>query len=653
MPGTRPGLFRFWQELKRRKVIRVMTVYAATSFIILEASDIVLPRLGLPEWTVTFLIVLIAVGFPIVAILSWIFDLTPEGIQKTQEVDPKESTDPSKNQPTSTNKITEEDKINAISRKRVATSSNIIIGLLIIAVCILIIPKIINADRLEEFRDEAGMISVAVLPFDNLTGDSSLSFWERGISEYLINALGNSDELLVSSSEVISDVIAGTREVNRSSLSPEIARMTASKINASTYITGNYIGSATDVSIMLNLVNTQDGELIWSTRVDGDLTLNYRDVLQLLADTVRNHVEIRVLEESVSRDLLDAYPNSAESYRLYIEGLNAIMDSKYEYAVESLKAAYALDTTFTFAAFYIAFARSFGSMFDEELIFWTKRAHELKNNLPPVYRPWIDMWHACYISQDFEDIRLYCDMMFEAAVHSRLLLFDLGVTYDDYLEDYSKAIQAFERIEELNKTWEDDWKYNRFYISYVIALIKANRPEDIERITEIGLQVDPENFGMWLSRAISSLLLNESDADTHISNLESFMVDQGWEEDDREHAFGHMYRQAGELIEAAIHYRRAFELDNTRQMSLMWLIDCQLNSDQNLEECLDLSNYSIKYHENEHASYWSRGHSLFKLGRYEEALEDLHRSANIAVTGPPNKLRKLIREVEQAVAARN
>ena len=70
-------LSQFWQELKRRKVIKVMAMYAATAFIIIEAGDIILPRLGLPDWTVTFIIILLIVGFPISIILSWIFDVTP------------------------------------------------------------------------------------------------------------------------------------------------------------------------------------------------------------------------------------------------------------------------------------------------------------------------------------------------------------------------------------------------------------------------------------------------------------------------------------------------------------------------------------------------------------------------------------------------
>ena len=74
---------QFWQELKRRKVVRVITVYAATAYIIIEAGDIILPRLGLPDW-----IILLIIGLPISIILSWIFNITPEGIRKTEPIKP-------------------------------------------------------------------------------------------------------------------------------------------------------------------------------------------------------------------------------------------------------------------------------------------------------------------------------------------------------------------------------------------------------------------------------------------------------------------------------------------------------------------------------------------------------------------------------------
>lgn len=78
------GLIGFWNELKRRKVVRVVTVYAAAAYIILEFVDIIEDDLGLPDWTGLMLIILLCIGLAITAILSWVYDITPEGFRKTQ-----------------------------------------------------------------------------------------------------------------------------------------------------------------------------------------------------------------------------------------------------------------------------------------------------------------------------------------------------------------------------------------------------------------------------------------------------------------------------------------------------------------------------------------------------------------------------------------
>ena len=81
---------QFWLELKRRKVIKANAMYLATAFIILEAVDIITLALHLPSWTVTLVLILLAVGFPISIILSWIFDVIPEGFIKTEPVEATE-----------------------------------------------------------------------------------------------------------------------------------------------------------------------------------------------------------------------------------------------------------------------------------------------------------------------------------------------------------------------------------------------------------------------------------------------------------------------------------------------------------------------------------------------------------------------------------
>ena len=83
-----------FQELKRRKVFKTVGVYAATALIIMQVADIVFPRLLLPDWTVTFVIVLVIIGFPITFFLSWNYDIKPDSKLDSGEINPEEATYP-------------------------------------------------------------------------------------------------------------------------------------------------------------------------------------------------------------------------------------------------------------------------------------------------------------------------------------------------------------------------------------------------------------------------------------------------------------------------------------------------------------------------------------------------------------------------------
>ncbi|TVS11933.1 MAG: hypothetical protein EA417_17655, partial [Gammaproteobacteria bacterium] len=72
-------------ELKRRKVFRVAVVYAATAFVILQAADIMLPRLGVPEWAMSLVVIFVVLGFPLALVLAWALEVTPGGgIRRTE-----------------------------------------------------------------------------------------------------------------------------------------------------------------------------------------------------------------------------------------------------------------------------------------------------------------------------------------------------------------------------------------------------------------------------------------------------------------------------------------------------------------------------------------------------------------------------------------
>ena len=90
---TTPGYQRFFAELKRRRVFRVMAVYGATAFVIIEAADVIFPAIPLPAWTVSFVVWLALLGFPVAIVLAWALEMTPEGVRRTAEAAPGELTE--------------------------------------------------------------------------------------------------------------------------------------------------------------------------------------------------------------------------------------------------------------------------------------------------------------------------------------------------------------------------------------------------------------------------------------------------------------------------------------------------------------------------------------------------------------------------------
>ena len=80
-------LSQFWSELKRRKVLRSLAIYAGTAFIILEACNMLFPRWDLPDWTIDLVFWLLVLGAFINVIIAWIYDITPGGMRRTKPVE--------------------------------------------------------------------------------------------------------------------------------------------------------------------------------------------------------------------------------------------------------------------------------------------------------------------------------------------------------------------------------------------------------------------------------------------------------------------------------------------------------------------------------------------------------------------------------------
>jgi len=165
MRGNPNKLAQFWRELKRRRVVHVITVYATAAFVIIELINNLTDPLNLPPKLLTIVVIVLAVGFPLTIVLSWLYDLTSEGIEKTKPIE----------------ELRKGEKSVVPNAWRIATiiSFVVIIGLVTI--------NIVMGTRGLRPGD---IQSLVILPFHNFTGDDQLEWVSDGMTTSLIGDMG-------------------------------------------------------------------------------------------------------------------------------------------------------------------------------------------------------------------------------------------------------------------------------------------------------------------------------------------------------------------------------------------------------------------------------------------------------------------------------
>jgi len=160
MPKNTNRLARFWQEIRRRRVIHVITVYASAAFVIIELANNLAEPLNLPARLPAIVIAVLATGFPLAIVLSWFYDLTPEGVEKTRPL----------------SEIPEGEKTVVPNAWKIATyvSFVMIIGLVTL--------NIVGIDKQLRTGD---IQSLVILPFENFTGDDQFEWFVSGMHAML------------------------------------------------------------------------------------------------------------------------------------------------------------------------------------------------------------------------------------------------------------------------------------------------------------------------------------------------------------------------------------------------------------------------------------------------------------------------------------
>ena len=274
MPEKPDNPTNFWRELKRRKVIGVIIAYAAVGYAIVELTDIITEPLNLPEWTLTLVIVLVAIGFPIAVIFAWIFDITAKGIKKTEPVEI----------------INDKEEV-----KESSTKSDI-------------------PDK-----------SIIVLPFENMSSDPDQGYFSDGLTEEIITDLSYIDDLLV-----ISRSSAMTFK-NTTKTIPEIARA----VNVRYVLEGSVRKEGNNIRMTAQLIDSVTDAHIWAQKFDGTLD-NVFNIQEKVSRSIVSYLKVKLKpdeDHEISKHIVD----NIEVYECFLKAKQELWEYTEESLIKAQK----------------------------------------------------------------------------------------------------------------------------------------------------------------------------------------------------------------------------------------------------------------------------------------------------------------------------
>ncbi|MGE0159968.1 MAG: tetratricopeptide repeat protein [Gemmatimonadales bacterium] len=285
------GWGRFVAELKRRRVVRVAIAYAVTAWLVVEVADTIFPRLLLPDWSVTAVILAALVGFPIAVVLAWSFDIVPDSGAAAGEIG---------------------------SRRWLGVGLGFVITLLVAGATFQFWTRVVRG---------GGVIdAVVVLPFQNLSGDEADEYFVAGMHDALIGELAQ-----VGSLRVISRTSA-TRYAGMGLSLPEIAR----GLDVQGVIEGSVRREGDVVEIRVQLVEALPEERpIWSQVY----TRNVRAALAMhgeIARAIAQQVEAQLTPREEAR-LARAPDVDPETFEAYLRGMHLLHDGEPQNVQEGLR----------------------------------------------------------------------------------------------------------------------------------------------------------------------------------------------------------------------------------------------------------------------------------------------------------------------------
>ncbi len=575
--------------------------YGGIAFVILQVIESSFDYLHIPDWIGSLLVVMLLIGFPVAMVLAWVFDITPEGIVRTEG----SSTGSGRQQ------------------TKPGTSNKALVAVTIIAV---------SFGIWGWMRDGGGSDgalasyehSIAVMPFENLTNDPDFDVWERGLANLVISDLSGSKELYVLDSQSLFDVIQAVQQSRKAQLLPDLAREVANRTEVKQVILGDILKIGTRFRVQARLLTVKTGRVDFSHKVDAE----NEDDLILAAEEIsrgmQNHLELNILRGEATVEGLEGQTKSAAAFKLYTEGLDHFWRMQFQQAIPLLETATSIDSNFAAALTWLTYAyMNTGQVGQTKAAI--ARSKRLSGRISPIQQLITDLLDAWVNKRVNDQIRLVHQIV-KAEPLSRVYWYVLGLTYG-YMSQPEQAVRYYDKAYALCLQWESYWEWVPLYRNFGAVLHETGSHRKELAVYKYGLKAVPE-APIILSR-LGIHYLSTGDTLRAADVLDRYreaLVRSGSSEAQILYRLGLMHESAGLLDQAQAYYEQFIENDPENALaynSLAWLL---IDNELDMKAGLAMAEKALDLRPGDYSNLDTYGWGLFKLGRYAEAADALERS---------------------------
>jgi TolB-like protein/Tfp pilus assembly protein PilF len=421
----------FFSELKRRNVYKVAVAYAVVGWLLVQITTQVFPIFEIPNWALRLIVLVIIIGFPIALVIAWAFELTPEGLKRTEDVD-----------------------VAPEKRGKSHTWIYVVAVGAAISIALFILGRHIASNTARAARTEAAtgssipQKSIAVLPFENLSDDKNAAYFADGIQDEILTKLASIADL---------KVISRTSTAKYKS-KPEDLKTVSQQLGVATVLEGSVQKAADKVRVNVQLIDARADSHLWAKTYDRhikDVFAVESEVAQEIADSLQaklSPVEASTLATAPTRDPAahDLFLKGEHEERL---AESSLKEESYEQAAAWYRQAIARDRNFALAMARLVENRMeihwfFGQLSEAELgevRSMAERALALAPNLAEVHVALGDFYYHGY--RQYEPALTEFERALQLQPNSSTALSYLGYVHrrqgqwERCLDEFKKALE--------------------------------------------------------------------------------------------------------------------------------------------------------------------------------------------------------------------